>query len=599
MKYDFSGYATKNNLKCSDGRTIQHGAFKDMDGKTVPLVWQHLHNDPANVLGHAILENRKDGTYAYCSFNDTPAGQNAKQLVMHKDVNALSIYANQLVQRGGDVVHGVIREVSLVLSGANPGALIDNLSFAHGDSYDTVEDEAIIYTGLALQHADKPSLDSVTPTEPAGEEIAHADNSTTTKEAPMAEKTVQDVFDSMTEEQKNVVYFLIGQAIEDQQGGGAPAMAQSAFDDDDEDDYIQHEDYEMRNVFMNGYEAENTPTLSHGEIQTIMQDGPRFGSLKESFLAHAGTYGIDNIDILFPDAKAIANTPQFIQRRTEWVSKVLSGTTHSPFSRIKTMVADITADEARARGYVKGNRKKEEVFGLLKRDVTPTTIYKKQKIDRDDLIDITDLNVIAWLKAEMRLMLDEELARAILVGDGRDVASEDKIDETKIKPIYKDDEMYAHRLTVTATANPEADVETTIDAIIRSRSVYRGTGTPTMFATTEFVADMLLAKDKMGRRHYSTSNDLASALRVSEIVEVPILEGMSRVDATTNKTLSLMAIIVNLKDYTVGADKGGEVSMFDDFDIDFNQQKYLIETRCSGMLTVPKSAIIVEQAPAA
>lgn len=557
MKYDFSGYATKNDLKCTDGRTIRKNAFKENDGAIVPLVWQHMHNDPSNVLGHARLENREDGVYCYGSLNDSPAGKNAKELLRHGDITSMSIWANQLVQKGSDVIHGVIKEVSLVLSGANPGAVIDNLTISHADgSMTDLDDEAFINFHIA------PSF---------GEEITHADGED--------DETIGDIFNTLNEKQKNVVYYMISQALE--------GLDMEHSDDDFEEE--EGEEDMKHNVFDKNDEN-NGAILSHADIQEIFSDAQKCGSLKEAFLAHTQSYGIENIDILFPDAKTVTNPPDFIKRDTEWVSGVLSGTKHSPFSRIKSTAADITADEARARGYVKGNLKKEEVIKLLKRITTPTTIYKKQKLDRDDIIDITDLNVVAWLKAEMRMMLNEELARAILIGDGREADDEDKINEEHIRPIWKDDDMYAHHVSVEDTATTEDLIET----IIRSRKEYKGTGSPVFYTTTDVLIDMLLLKDKIGRRLYNTKAEVASALGVSSIVEVPVMENQSYADDSKD-THTLVGLIVNLKDYTVGADKGGEVSMFDDFDIDYNQYKYLLETRCSGTLTHPKSALVIEK----
>lgn len=574
-KYDFGGYATKANLKCSDGRVITPGAFKGDSGHRVPLVWQHIHDDPDNVLGHAILENRDDGVYAYGVFNDTPAGQRGKELVKHGDITALSIYANNLVQKGSEVLHGVIREVSLVMAGANPGAMIDNLSIQHGDSVESLNDEAVIYTGLELQHADSGDTQ--------GENVV-TDTSTeskTSESSSDSDKTVQDVFDSLTDEQKNVVYYMIGEALNG-------------------DDTAEHSDMEgngmSRNVFEGDEDFESVPHLSHSQIETIFKDAQRHGSLKDSFLAHAGEYGIDNIDILFPDAKTLQGQPDLIKRRTEWVDSVLSGTRHSPFSRIKSIAATLTADEARAKGYIKGKLKKEEVFPLLKRVTTPTTVYKKQKLDRDDIIDITDLDVVAFLKAEMRVMLDEELARAILVGDGRAVDDDDHIkaplngvDGEGIRPIWTDSDLYAIHTTLEANVG-YADM---IDAVIRARKEYRGSGTPTLYLSTGLLVEFLLLKDTIGRRLYATQAELASAMGVSSIVEVPVMDGLSRTKGTD--TVNLIGIVVNLADYTVGADKGGEISMFDDFDIDYNQYKYLLETRASGTLTHPYSALVIEQ----
>ena len=592
--FDFSGYATKNNLRCADGRTIMAGAFKEDDGLKVPLVWQHQHNDVGNVLGHAILENRADGVYAYGVFNNTPAGQTAKEAVKHGDVNALSIFANKLVQQGGNVLHGSIREVSLVLAGANPGAFIDNVSLTHSDG--DAESEAIIYTGLYfdeddVQHA-APAAEAETPAK-----TEQQSTNTETGDTKMAEdeKTVKDVFDSFSEEQKNVVYYLIGQALEDQNGSSSDGEATHSYDDDN---YLTLDDINdgiimPRNVFesfINGGET-GAPqaTLTHDQMSAIVNDAKRSGSFRESFISHAQTYGIEDINLLFPDATAISNTPDLISRRMEWVNTVLSKTRHTPFSRIKSVQADITADEARAKGYIKGNMKKEEVFKLLKRVTTPTTVYKKQKLDRDDIIDITDLDVVAFLRGEMRIMLDEELARAILVGDGRDVADADKIDETCIRPIWKDDDLYAHHVKLAATvANKDK-----VDEIMKARKEYKGSGNPVLYTTTDLLTDWMVARDTLGRRIHSSKADLAAELGVSDIIEVEVLAGLQRTVGAD--TLNLVGIIVNLTDYTVGADKGGEINMFDDFDIDFNQQKYLIETRASGALTKPKSAIVIEQ----
>lgn len=552
MKFDFSGYSTKNDLKCADGRIIRQDAFKDNDGQTVPLVWQHLHNEPGNVLGHAVLENREDGVYAYCKFNDTPAGQNAKQLVKHGDITSLSIFANKLVQKGLEVMHGVIREVSLVLSGANPGALIDNLTMSHGDgSYTDVNDEAIIYTGLELSHDD---LEHQTPKD----------------EGQNGSKTVQDVFDTLNEEQKNVVYAMLAQVVDND-------MEHSDLEDYD----YEGGDYVKRNVFDNSYEDTPGETLSHSQIESIFKDAQSFGSLKDSFMAHAQEYGIENIDYLFPDAKNVTNPPEWIKRDTSWVAGVLGGVKKTPFSRIKSMAADITADEARAKGYIKGKQKVEEVFPLLKRTTTPTTIYKKQKLDRDDIIDITDLDVVAWMKMEMRMMLDEEIARVILIGDGREITDPDKINEENIRPIVNDNNLYSHKVKVAANISGA----TLIESMIRNRKHYKGSGTPTLYTTDQILIDLLLIKDKIGRRLYNTEAELASALRVKSIVVVEAMESKPH----------LLGIFVNLNDYVLGADKGGQVSMFDDFDIDFNQYKYLIETRISGALIKPKSALVFER----
>ena len=582
--FDFSGWATRNDLKCSDGRIIRRDAFKHNDGQKVPLVWNHQHSDPNEVLGHAILENRNEGVYAYCKFNETESGQTAKLLVQHGDVNALSIYANQLKQQGPNVMHGNIRELSLVLAGANPGAFIESI-IKHGEESD---EEGIIYTGenISLEHtgcgepADK-SIDN--------EELKHADETTEKKEDPKmaeepkknegGEETVADVFNTLSEKQKTVVYAMIGQAIEDagdgnKSEGGDEEMKHNVFDNDTE---------QQENV------------LSHDAMQTIIGDAKRFGSLKESFMAHADEYGITNIDYLFPEAKSLNTPPDFIKRETGWVQKVMSGIHHTPFSRIKSMFADITEDEARAKGYIKGKLKKEEVFSLLKRTTTPTTIYKKQKLDRDDVIDITDFDVVAWLKSEMRMMLDEEIARAILVGDGRLSSSDDKINESNIRPIWKDEDLYNIKslIEVDAAATSEQKAKAFIRACIKSRKNYKGSGTPTLYTTEDMLTDCLLLEDTTGRIIYDTEEKLRTALRVSSIVTVPVMEGLKRDDGEGN-TLDLLGIIVNLADYNVGADKGGAINMFDDFDIDYNQQKYLIETRCSGALIKPFSAITLE-----
>lgn len=573
MKYDFSGWATRNNIRCSDGRTILKDAFKQHDGQTVPLVWNHQHNESANVLGHAVLENRDEGVYAYCTFNDTEAGKNAKLLVEHGDVTALSIYANQLKQKGSNVMHGTIREVSLVLAGANPGAFIDSV-IRHGEF---CEDEAVIYTGeeLTLQHADDPS-DKADKKDKKGDD--EVDNN---------EKTIQDVFDTLNEEQKNVVYALIGQALEDKE------MAQSAIEENENNIEEDGGEQEMKHNVFEGRETENNDVLSHDAIETILKDAKRYGSLKESFLAHADDYGIKQIDWLFPDAKNVNMPPDFIKRDDSYVQKVMRGVHHVPFSRIKSMHADITADEARAKGYMKGKRKKEEVFTLLKRTTTPTTIYKKQKLDRDDVVDITDFDVVAWLKMEMRMMLDEEIARAILVGDGRLADSDDKINETCIRPISKDDDLYCVKapVSVAAAATEDDIAKAFIKTVIKSRKEYKGSGSPTLFTTEDVITNCLLLEDKNGRVIYDTVDKLATALRVKEIVAVEVMEGAKTKVETVEKPL--MAILVNLVDYYVGADKGGAVNMFDDFDIDYNQQKYLMETRCSGALVKPYSAVAV------
>ena len=575
MKYDFSGWATKNNIKCSDGRTILRDAFKHNDGQTVPLVWNHQHNESANVLGHAVLENREEGVYAYCTFNDTEAGKNAKLLVEHGDVTALSIYANQLKQNGSNVMHGTIREVSLVLAGANPGAFIDSI-IRHGEF---CEDEAVIYTGenLSLEHADQKPSDK--------EDKAGEDDKGDGKVEGNKEKTIKDVVDSMSEEQKNVLYALVGQALEGKE------MAQSAIEENNniEDGGEQ----EMKHNVFEGRETDKKDVLSHDAMETIFKDAKRYGSLKESFLAHADQYGIKDIEWLFPDAKNVNMPPDFIKRDDSYVQKVMRGVHHVPFSRIKSMHADITADQARAKGYIKGKLKKEEVFTLLKRTTTPTTIYKKQKLDRDDVVDITDFDVVAWLKMEMRMMLDEEIARAILVGDGRLSSDDDKINEMCIRPIATDADLYCvkAKVSVGAAATEDEIAKAFIRTVIKSRKEYKGSGSPTLFTTEDVLTNCLLLEDKNGRIIYDTVEKLATALRVKEIVTVEVMEGAKTKVEEQEKPL--MALMVNLVDYYVGADKGGAVNMFDDFDIDYNQQKYLMETRCSGALVKPYSAIAV------
>ena len=574
MKYDFSGWATKNNIKCSDGRTILRDAFKHNDGQTVPLVWNHQHNESANVLGHAVLENREEGVYAYCTFNDTEAGKNAKLLVEHGDVTALSIYANQLKQNGSNVMHGTIREVSLVLAGANPGAFIDSI-IRHGEF---CEDEAVIYTGenLSLEHADQKPSDK--------EDKAGEDDKGDGKVEGNKQKTIKDVVDSMSEEQKNVLYALVGQALEGKE------MAQSAIENNNIEDGGEQE---MKHNVFEGRETEKENVLSHDAMETIFKDAKRYGSLKESFLAHADQYGIKDIEWLFPDAKNVNMPPDFIKRDDSYVQKVMRGVHHVPFSRIKSMHADITADQARAKGYIKGKLKKEEVFTLLKRTTSPTTIYKKQKLDRDDVIDITDFDVVAWLKMEMRMMLDEEIARAILVGDGRLSSDDDKINEMCIRPIATDADLYCvkAKVSVAAAATEDEIAKAFIRTVIKSRKEYKGSGSPTLFTTEDILTNCLLLEDKNGRIIYDTVEKLATALRVKEIVTVEVMEGAKTKVEEQEKPL--MALMVNLVDYYVGADKGGAVNMFDDFDIDYNQQKYLMETRCSGALVKPFSAIAV------
>ena len=574
--YDFSGWATKNNLLCSDGRTILKDAFKNDDGVTVPLVWNHQHNDPSNILGHALLENRDEGVYAYCKFNDSEPGKNAKLLVEHGDVSALSIYANQLKQQGGNVLHGAIREVSLVLAGANPGAFIDSV-ISHSED---IDDEAIIYTGenICLAHAEK-QMEETTKVMEEKKEMAPE----TKTEESKKEKTVQDVFDTLNEEQKKVVYALIGQVIEEAENKSSKEI---------ETKDIEGGKKEMKhNVFENDKENQEN-VLQHSDIEAIFADAKRYGSLKDSVLQH----GITNIDYLFPEAKDVTATPEFIKRDMGWVEKVMKSVHHTPFSRIRSTFANITEEDARAKGYIKGKLKKDEVFSLLKRSTTPTTVYKKQKLDRDDAVDITDFDVVAWLKSEMRMMLDEELARAFLIGDGRNSSSDDKINEQNIRPIYNDDDLYTVKavIEVSQTATAEEKTKAFIKSVIKNRKEYKGTGSPTLYTTEDVVSDCLLLEDANGRFIYDNIDKLKNVLRVADIVTVPVMEG-----AKGKNQGDLLAILVNLADYNVGADKGGAVNMFDDFDIDYNAQKYLIETRCSGALVKPYSAIAFEMKTAA
>ena len=556
--YDFAGWATRNNLRCADGRTIRKDAFADCDGKEVPLVWNHNHDDPEDVLGHALLKNTPEGVRCYGYFNDTPSGQIAKQCVESRDITNLSIYANGLKQSAArDVLHGNIREVSLVLSGANPGALIDDI-VVHSEDADG---EAFIYNDddLELYHAEE-GKETGTDTKEEGTKVA---------EEKKEGKTVKEVYDSMTDEQKDVCNFLVGQAIEDAKKN----------DSDEEDDSVKH------NVF-EGDTPDNS--LQHAaEIKAAIADSKRYGSMKDSFLAH----GIDDVEWLFPEDHVLDTPPRIIDNDQSWVSVVMNGVHHTPFSRFRSMFADLTEDDARAKGYIKGNFKKEQVFSLLKRSTGPTTVYKKQKMDRDDVLDITSFPVVAWLKQEMRVKLNEEIARAILIGDGRLASSDDKIDPNCIRPIISDEDLFTIKLQVDVAAGDDTDAKAkkAIRAIVKSRKDYKGSGNPKFFTSEDMLADMLLLEDEMGRPLYVDEAALARQLRVSGIVTVPQLEGY-----TGPKGGDFVGLLVNLADYTVGADKGGAVNMFDDFDIDYNQQKYLIETRCSGALTVPFSAISVE-----
>lgn len=563
--YDFSGWATKNNIRCSDGRTIMRDAFKENDGQTVPLVWNHRHDAPHNVLGHALLENRDNGVYAYCTFNETESGKMAKELVSHGDITALSIYANQLKQNAGNVIHGAIREVSLVHAGANPGAFIDSV-LSHGEWSD---EEAIIYTGEEfMMH----SAEGKEPEEKddGKENKSMNEEAKETTEKKGDEETVQDVYNTLSDKQKKVVNALVGMALEEGNGkteGGNEDMKHNVFDNDEQ-----------------VYTGE---VISHSEMTAVISDMKRYGTMKESALAH----GIENIDYLFPDAKNVTNEPIFIQRDQNWVSKVMGSVHHTPWSRIKSIFANITEDEARAKGYIKGKFKKEEFFSLLKRVTQPTTVYKKQKFDRDDIIDITDFDVISMVKGEMRLMLNEELARAYLIGDGRLASDDDKINENNIRPVASDADLFTIKVQVKLPNGCTDDerAKQFIHNIIKARKDYKGSGNPTLFTTEDMLTDCLLLTNGIGEDLYKDEAQLAKKLRVKEIVTVPVMEGAKGVNGG-----DLLGIIVNLSDYNVGADKGGAVSMFDDFDIDYNQQKYLIETRCSGALTKPYSAMAIE-----
>ena len=618
--YDFAGWATKNDIKCADGRVIRRNAFIDDDGKKVPLVWNHNHSEVTNVIGHAILKNKDEGVMAYCYLNDTPAGKHAKKVVEHGDVEALSIYANNLRQHGSEVLHGVIRELSVVLAGANPGAFILDEEFAHSDDPDSVISAIIYNDSTELLHSEKEDEKEKEEDEENGSEkdpenseeeneseednmeenkkLQHADNS--------GEKTVEEIYNGMSDEQKLAVDAIVGEALEQAKGGN----------NDDEDENEGGE--EMKHSIFDK-DSQAAAIVHSIDFKELMNEAKKEGSLKEAVLAHAaefnesaddyiahayptnedGTtqrYGMANIDWLFPEAKLATPTPEWIKRDTDWVPEVVNGAHHSPFSRIKTMYADITADEARAKGYIKGNEKVEEVFTLLKRTTTPQTIYKKQKLDRDDILDITDFDVVVWIKAEMRIMLDEEIGRAVLVGDGRSTAADDHISHDHVRPIWLDDALFTIKKEVTVGSTDSETAENLIDDAVRARKDYRGSGSPVLFTTEEWITNMLLLKDLNKHRIYKTMEELATAMRVSKIVPVPVLEGQTRTvgEGASAKTYQLLGLIVNMKDYTIGADKGGAVSLFEDFDIDVNQEKYLIETRISGALVKPKSAIALE-----
>ena len=585
--YDCSGWATKANTKCYDGLTIAEDAFKGCSGQTVPMVYNHDHNSLDNVLGHALLENRKGGVYAYAKFNDTPTGQAAKKCVENGDLNAFSIWANGLQKTGQVVKHGVIRELSLVLAGCNPGALIQEVVKHSADNMDDEGCEAFIFNdpgSLSLEHGMDPEGN---PLEEAV--LAHSDDNK--EDGKMAEetngKTLEEVYNSMTDEQKECCHALVGLALEEQDGDGGE-------DEEDESD-MKH------NVF--DKDAGKQTVLKHSidDINSIIKGAKTSGTLKAAF-DNAGveqgeidelSHGIDNIDWLFPEDHLLDTTPRIIDKPDDWVSVVMGGVKHIPFSRFKSMFADLTPEDARAKGYVKGNYKIEEVFGLLRRSTGPTTVYKKQKLDRDDVSDITSFDVVSWLRNEMRYKLNRELALAYILGDGRQAASEDKIDENCIRPIFNDADLFTIKVQVATTglSKVEDKYKAFIKQVIRSRKEYRGSGTPAMFTTEDALTEMLLLEDGMGRPLYADEAALARKLRVSKIVTVPEMDGRKGA-----KGGDLAAVIVNLSDYTVGADKGGAVSMFDDFDIDYNAMKYLIETRCSGALTTPYSAMAIEWA---
>lgn len=624
--YDFSGYATKNDLECSDGRIIRRDAFKDNDHTTVPLVWQHVHNDPNNVLGHADLENRYDGVYAYCKFNDTPSGQNAKSLVQHGDVTSMSIYANRLQQQGPNVLHGIIREVSLVLAGANPGAVINPLSIAHSDgTYTSIEDEAIIYTGEDfIAHADEDD-DEEDSTDNKKDEDAMADN----------EETIQDIIDTMNDKQRKVLEYLVGEALSNKgsvehadDDGESVGDSDETVDDilktfnakqkkvleflvgmaiqqgNEAQHYDMEDDYMKFNAFDDDMYDEGYAELTHDAMSEFIEEAKNGsnGSLKQEFLEH----GIENLEVLYPEAKLVGQNPELISRDMTWVDKVWGSLRKTPFARVRSVAANVTAYEARARGYIKGNQKEEEVLSLLSRTTTPQTVYKMQKIDRDDVIDITDLDIVAWMKVEMRMMLNEEIVRAVLVGDDRPSSDPSYIKPEHIRPIYQDSDIYTihDNVTIPASASFNDIADIIIEHAVLARKNYMGSGVPTMYASTDVITRMLLAKDQLGHRMYRNEGELAAALRVKEIVEVPIFDGVTRTasvtttqggsSVTTQEERKLLALIVNLGDYSLGADKQGAVNLFDDFDLNFNKYEYLIETRVSGALIKPYGAIAIE-----
>ncbi|MBP5703915.1 MAG: HK97 family phage prohead protease [Paludibacteraceae bacterium] len=584
-KADFEGWVTKNNVTCGDGLVIKENAFAHNDRQTVPLVYNHNHDSIDNVLGYCELENRREGVWGRAYLNDTESGEIAKKIVKHGDVKAFSIYANSLKKDGNKLLHGDIKEVSLVLAGCNPGAHIKYVDMAHGENG---EHEEAIFSFIdpedngndeTIEHsAEQPENEAISHSDDKKEEPAVADETKETKtEGTSIKELFNGAMEKLSEEEQNAIYAIVGMAIGDDESKT-----------EGEDENMKH------NVFDNDEKEEKGTYISHEAMGVIIGDAKRYGSMKESVIQHSEEYGIDGIEWLFPEVHNMNTTPEFIKRDTTWVDDVFNGAHKVPWTRIKSVFADITEDDARAKGYMKGNYKKEEVFSLLKRTTQPCTIYKKQKMDRDDVVDITDFDVISWIKTEMRMMLNEEIARAILLGDGRPASSDDKINEQCIRPIYKDEAFYSIKNLVEFANDDTAAIKTkkTIDSIIRSRKFYKGSGNPTLFTTEDFVTDCLLLEDGIGHKLYKSVAEVATALRVSKIVTVEVMEGVSRVDNGVTK--DLIGIIVNMKDYSVGSDKGGSVNMFEDFDIDYNQQKYLIETRCSGSLTKPFSAIVVE-----
>ena len=622
MKCDFSGYATKNDLKCSDGRIIRHGAFQDCDGKKVPLVWQHRHDSIDNVLGHAVLEAREDGIYAYCTTNDSEHGRLAKSIVQHGDIGSLSIFANQLQQKGSNVIHGVIREVSLVLAGSNPGAMIDNLQFAHSDgTYEMIDDEAIMYTpepiilGVAHSEEGAPAENAnpfIEETEETEAKMAHAAKAEPTigeiidglsdeqREAVASIVGViagegelvdgaQDSFESLSEQQKMAIYAIVGEIVSEDND---ETNRSNEPEDEEASEGVKHSDPEGEIMKYNAFDTSTnkSKTLAHADIDGIFAAAKANGggSLKDAVLAH----GITDISVLFPEAQTLSNQPALLSRPMDWVDKVLNATHKSPFSRVKSVTANVTMEEARARGYIKGNEKVEEHFGLLKRTTDPQTIYKFQKLDRDDIVDIDDFDVVVFMKNEMRAMLNEELARAILIGDGRPAGSEHKITEDHIRPVWTDNEMYTVHTIIDASLTGSARAKAFIDAVIRARKYYKGTGSPTLYVGGDLLTEMRLIRDGDGYRLYKNDQELADELRVSEIVEIELFDDQSRM--VNGSARNLGGIIVNLADYNIGATKGGEVTLFDDFDLNFNKYEYLIETRCSGALTKPMSALAFE-----